>query len=353
MKRIFEIIKKYWISLWLIAAALSLFAISTYAIYTRVTIAKRVVSTQAGIGSLFSSDHMSVGGTSTVEPFVNNTQDASVAVNVFNYVFPKEAVYRNVETEYELKATLGVFNLSNVFMPLSDPAAIEELRELNLHYSITYNRDNEVHNFADGITHTFTGCVIPGGAANADLFTLVFDKSELGDTPREYCIEIEATPVDTDLPKLTGYVKVRFSKQAASGWHGEVEELNSLKIDDYDGYNYYLEGNGTGYLTFRWNPTYVTINEHFLNNKENELYKKNENDDWVKLSPPLSESDLPQSGGMVSVTIKVDSENKTNRYEVQFFKVDPNESYTKEAVEGYLPNTNSDDWNPIEAPSGN
>lgn len=345
MKRIFEIIKKYWISIWLIAAALSLFAISTYAIYTRVTIAKRVVSTQAGIGSLFSSDHMSVGGTRSIEPFIDNTENARVAVRVFNYVFPKEAVYRNVDTEYELTATIGLFDSTGTFQPLSDATAIADLD-----YSISYG--NQTHNFADNVTHTFTGCVIPGGAANADLFTVIFDKSELGNDPKGYCVALEASPLDTDLPKLTGYITVRFSKQAASGWRGEVEELDETKINDYDGYNYYLEGNGTGYLTFRWNRNYVTINKHFLNNKENEFYKK-ENDAWVKLSTPPVESELPESGGMVSVTILVDSVDKTNRYEVQFFKVDPSNSYTKAAVEGYLPKTEPGDWDPTETPSGN
>lgn len=351
MKKIFdEIIKKHWITIWLIVAALSLFAISTYAIYTRVTIAKRVVSTQAGLGILFSSDHMSAGGTRSVEPFTESTDHARVPVNVFNYAFPKEAVFRTDDTEYELKATLGYFDSTGTFQQLSDPTAIAELSKLN--YSISHGNQTYYFSDADNIIHTFEGCVITGGSANSDLFTLVFDKIELGDNPKGYCIALEASPSDTDLPKLTGYITVRFSKQAASGWHGEVEVLDTEKINDYDGYNYYLEGNGTGYLTFRWNRNYVTIDKYFLSNKENEFYKKEDNR-WVKIAAPV-ESALPDSDGVVSVTMLVDSKTKTNRYEVQFYKVNSKAySYTKENVESYLPKTNPADWDPIENSSGN
>ena len=78
--------KQNWIVVWFIVAAIILSSGSAYAIYTRVTIAKRVVSTQAGASSLFSSSHMNNGGMKTIEPITDNTQNASITVNIYNSI---------------------------------------------------------------------------------------------------------------------------------------------------------------------------------------------------------------------------------------------------------------------------
>lgn len=338
MNKISKTIKKYWITIWLIIAAISFSLITTYAIYTRITIAKRVVSTQAGASSLFSSDYMSEGGTKTIEPKTDTTTDPEVTVHVYNYIYPKEAVYRSNVTEYDLVATIGKFDENEVFHEISD---LEELT-----YSIKYNATNEIFTFGgdNGTNHTFYGCSIAGEAAYSDLFTLVFDKSELGNNAKEYCIRLVAYPYDNDLPRLTGDVMVRYSKQASVGWSGEVEELNNSIIDSYDGFNYYLEGNGKGKITFKWNASRLTINKEFLNNTENVFYNKVSDEEFEKYNTHPVESELtPDDEGFVYLTLEVDSTEK-NRYDIQFFKVDPTYNYSKSDVEGYLPDSN--DWTP-------
>ena len=69
--------------------------------------------------------------------------------------------------------------------------------------------------------------------------------------------------------------------------------------------------------------------------------------DYVKYSGAPSEASLTGDGNMVSLTLEVDS-TKQNRYEVQFYKVDPTYDYSKTAVQGYLPNTSSSDWHANE-----
>lgn len=342
MKKLMKKFKKHWITAWLIIAAVSLCVVTSYAIYTRVTVAKRVVSTDAGTEDLFSSDYMSQKGVTTTVSQTDNTQNAEVSVHVYNYAYPKESIYKNTETQYDVTATIGTLDSDDVFTELSDTAGLTGLT-----YSVTYSQNSDTFEFnaANGTSHKFVGCSISGDRAYGDLFTLVFDKSELSETPKNYVIKLEAEPYDNDLPKLTGYIKVRFSKSASNGWRGEVEKLDNSK--DYDGFNYYLEGNGSGMLTFRWNKSKVTINEHFLNNKDNEFYAKN-GDVYTKYTQPLQESDLatdPNDSNIVYLTIKVDSTDK-NRYEVQFYKVDPSNSYKKIDVEGYLPSTSSNDWVP-------
>ncbi|MBR1422263.1 MAG: hypothetical protein IJ571_02310 [Ruminococcus sp.] len=351
MKKVLDALKKNWIMVWFITAAFSLSIITAYAIYTRITIAKRVVSTEAGANSLFSSDFMNVGRMKTIEPFTDSTQDATVSVHVFNYAYPKEAVYRSEETLYDLKATLGTLNDQDEFSAINDSTKIAALSDLT--YTIKYDKTGEFFKFGteDKITHTFKNCSISGDRAFGDLFELVFDKNELGNTANNYCMLIEADPYNVDLPKLTGVVKVRFSKQATTGWKGELEELSSSK--DYDGFNYYLDGNGKGKLTFSWNTNYVTINKDFLNNPENTFYEKSteiqdgkEVVNYTKISG-ITEASLKDADGIATLTIGVDS-SKRNRYEIQFFKVDPSNEEAHyddpDVVEEFLPGTLPRDW---------
>ena len=138
---------------------------------------------------------------------------------------------------------------------------------------------------------------------------------------------------------------VRYSKPSTAGWSGEVEDIVLEKQNDYDGFNYYLEGNGKGMLTFRWDSSSVTINKDFLNNANNEFYSFS-GGTYIKYSVPPVEADLlPDSNNMVSLTIKVDSA-KQNRYEIQFFKTDSSGDYSKEKLKEYLPDTSPSDWIP-------
>lgn len=331
MGKLLKALKKRWITVWLVTAAAAFLIITAYAVYTRVTVVKRVVSTQAGMSSLFSSDHMSAGGMRSVESVSDDSENVTVTVNVYNYIYPKEAVYRTAETQYDLTAKIGTLDSSDRFTELSGAAAVGSYT-----YSITNNGNNDTFAFGSGTSHTFEGCTIDGDGANQNTFTLVFDKIELSENPNGFCMMLEAEPYDSDLPKLHGYVSVRLAKTASSGWKGELEEIVTSKQDDYDGYNYYLEGNGAGQLTFRWNRNFVTISKDFLNNKEIEFV-------GYSGGAVPDEAALADSDGMVALTVKVDS-SVQNRYEIQFFKVDPEQDYSASAVAAYLPPTDADDW---------
>lgn len=327
MNKLIKAFKMHWITIWLIVAAISLATVTSYAIYTRITIAKRVVSTQAGANSLFSSDHMNSTVLKVVEPVSDNSRDVDIPVNIFNYSYPKESVYRGDITEYDITATIGILGSNDSFTALTG----EDLTGLSgLNYRIIHNENNDTFVFGNGgsASHTFFGCSIAGGSAKNDLFTLTFDKNEVGNTPKGYCIKLVAVPYNGDLPTLTGLVMVRFSKRASTGWTGTLEEIDASIEDDYDAYNYYLEGNGKGKLTFRWNSKYVRINPRFYTNSN--------------YSFDGSITDIGDD--MLQLTIQVDS-SVINRYEIQFFKVDPEQySYKKADVKTYLPDTNPSDW---------
>ena len=338
MNNWFKTIKKSWITIWLISAVICCSVLFTYAAYTRINIVKRVVSADAGAGARFSSDYMTAQNINMVtrKAFPTTSSDPLVPVHIFNYPYPKSALYRNVETEYSLTARIGTYD-GSTFTALTGSA----LEGLSNDYYVTYKGTQKKFNTSDVATVNFSSCIIPEGRVAPDIFYVHFDSDELGDNPPEYYVEMVATPLDSSLPILRGYVAVRYAKLSDSGWTGELEELSNLKT--YDAYNYILQGNGTGRITFKWDPTYLTINKQFLQNPEYTFYI---NGGEVNGSGSLSESSFPTGGdGMKSITLVVNSVQK-NRYEVQFYKTDTSESsnydYSNSAIKDYLPD--SDAW---------
>ena len=342
MKKVLKKLRKHWLSAWLVVALLACSSLFAYAAFTRINIVKRVVSTDAGVGARFSSDSMdnTTSGMTTRKSFSSQSEDANVEVNVFNYPYPKASLYRNVVTEYDVVARIGTHD-GTTFTALSG----EALTGLSNAYYINYNGGtNYLFNASSG-TVSFEDCSIAAGKVDPDIFNVHFDNSELGDTPPGYCVEMIATPKDTSLPVLKGYISVRYVKQAESGWTGTLDELSGTRI--YDGYNYILEGSGSGKITFHWNPTYVTINKQFLQNPENTYYINGSNvtgDSNLSLTEDSFTTDA--TTGMKSLTLVVDSQKK-NRYVVQFYKTDSNNvsyDYSNAAIKNYLPDTASSDW---------
>lgn len=334
-------LRKNWITVWLVVAALSLTVIISYAAYTRVNVVKRVLSTGAGVGDRFSSDVMSSAVTVTRKGFDDDSVIPCVTGRVFNYPYPKASLYRSNVTDYTLTATIGTYN-NNTFTALTGAA----LETLDASYAIKYRSTGILQSFkANDGTVTFS-CSIPAGKVDPNEVYMYFSTDELSTDAENpapgYCIRLVAEPDDNELPTLTGYVTVRFQEVASTGWTGSLETLESNHY--YDGYNYVLEGIGTGRITFRYNPNFVTINDFFLHNSENTFYIYNTN---VIGNASITEDSLETNAttGWKYVTLVVNSEEK-NRYVIQFYKKDTSGSndYSNNAISLYLPATEDGDW---------
>ena len=339
----FSFFKKNWIMIWLIVAALFFAGIITYAAYTRITIAKRVVSTGQSSGIPFASDVLKQSGRTKRASYSQNNVDPIEHVYIFNYPYPRKSSYGREETIYDLTVSLGTLN-NNEFIALSGT----ELADLSNKYKIVDTVTGEEFVFGTTengvriVEHTFEGRSIAGGNYNSYGFDLYFDPAELtAAVPKGYCMKLIATPADSEYPTLEGCVMVRYSETDPSGWWGELEPLDSS--DEYDGYNYILKGIGTGKLTFRWNADEVTINQQFLHNKDVRFYIGGT---YLYGNDSLSESDLSTNNGMTELTVCVDSTHRS-RYDIQFYKVKINPSeheYDNENISNYIPKTLNADW---------
>ncbi|SEP90987.1 hypothetical protein SAMN02910289_00864 [Lachnospiraceae bacterium RM5] len=334
-------LRKNWIIVWLVVAVLSLIVIISFAAYTRVNVVKRVISTGSGVGDRFSSDVMSSAVTVTRKGFDDDSVIPSVTGKVFNYPYPKVSLYRNTVTDYTLTATIGTY-VNNAFTPLSG----SDLTDLDETYAIKYKSTGALQTFKANSGTVTIACSMTAGRVDPDEIYMYFSTDELSTDENNpapgYYIQLIAEPDDKELPTLTGYITVRYQKVASTGWNGYLETLDNNLV--YDGYNYTLEGTGTGRITFKYDPEYVTINKYFLQNLENIFYINNTN---TVGSDSITEDSFPTdvTTGMKSITMVVNSEIK-NRYVIQFYKKDTsgNNDYSNSAISSYLPATQEGDW---------
>ena len=349
MEKILKALRKNWIKLWLVIAVVAFTGIFSYAAFTRTNIVKRVISTDEGVGARFSSDYMKSTGVFISKVPVSSTEVApEVHVHVFNYPYPKSSFYRNAETEYTLTARLG--KLNGTTFSVLDPATLsqDEIALLNQGgYKIKYKNGNDQVFTTASLVQSFGNCIINGGSALSDDFTLTFDISEVtSETPNGYVMELVAEPVDSELPTLTGYVSVKYTTASNSGWNGVLEAPATGKTyDNYDGFNYIISGAGKGEISFKWKPYYVSINKQFLENK-NIKFKINGTIITGGSAVTTAVSGLsPDADGYISIALVVDS-TKANRYLVQFFKTNNQGADYMNSLGEYVPATTESDWVP-------
>ena len=122
-------------------------------------------------------------------------------------------------------------------------------------------------------------------------------------------IEIKATPDPitsyAGLEPLTAWICLGKSTKVESiTWTGDYNENRTQTPDELDGYNYVIQGMGSGTAQLRWKSDYLEVSEQFLIDELG-----------------IEVDNLPTaSNGWKSVTFTVDSNNSKNRYDLQFYR---------------------------------
>jgi hypothetical protein len=337
-----------WITIWLAAAAVAFSGVVGYAAYTRVTTVKRVVSTRAGAGVLFTSNYMSNSQKSPFsieygeykdyldsdgEPLDTNP---TYTMTVCNYSQGDKATwYVANDIKYQIKATLWLNEKYTAAEVGENTELIGTYKEPSssdlgsLKFGIKYDDDDEYSYFTSSdltITLPDTGnYILNKTAASSDVFSLLFDKSELKSNAPNFLIEVEAIPISIsggEIEAIHGYVGTCQSAEEGAKWSGYIEDID-YESTDYDSYNYIITGNGKGTFYFAWDDSKVKPNEFAFLNYTNNI------DSTTKpaINVPSGEWEhyvqygktAPSTGTWKYIKMNVDSDGLA-RYEFQLYK---------------------------------
>lgn len=291
LKKTAKKIGKSWITLWLIISVAVLSAVIGYATYTGVNTVKRVVSTKAGGGLLFSSNYMTTGTLTSIEygnysDFCDPDTGVPLATNpeyiltVCNYSQGDKATwYTSSDIQYTIKAELF----------LSDRYTAEEAAEAgdpdlegthkrpsstqlgDKKFGLRHHGDSEYTYFTAGEGLTIdlpTTYSLSKATTSSDEFDILIDKSELLNISPSFWIKITATPgsiIGGEVELIDGYVGACKNASGEASWTGVIGDEN-YSTTDYDAYNYIISGSGKGTFYFAWDDSKVRPNEFSLLN---------------------------------------------------------------------------------------
>jgi len=336
--------KVSWVTIWLIAAAVAFSGIVGYAAYTRVTTVKRVVSTRAGAGVLFSSNYMSNGAKPQVsieygdyneylDSDGESVEDNNPVYNmtVCNYAQGDKATwYVANDIRYQITAKLWL-NEKYTADELPDgderigtykPPTETDIGDLK--FGIKCETDGDYTYFTDEqltINLPESGSyTLSKTEASSNMFSILFDKSELLNNVPSFWIEITATPVSVsggEVEAIHGYIATCKSAVDGARWTGYIEDYSYDTID-YDSYNYIVSGNGKGKFYFAWDDAKVKPNEFaFLNYSGDITTTTADVDSWTNYEQ--YGKNAPTSGTWKYIELEVDSDTLA-RYEFQLYK---------------------------------
>lgn len=277
MKKIMKKFSITWITVWLIVIAIAFSAFIGYATYTGVTSMKRVASTRAGAGILFSSNYMRSGSKpqtsleyrdySEFTDEQGNPLEANPEYNmvVCNYSQGDKATwYTANDIHYSVTAEL-LLNQKYTSEDIENGVDSSLLGEYktptasdlgSLKFGIKYSGDSDFTYFSSSqltITLPATGhYTLNKAEASSNMFSLLFDKSELQNNAPKFWIKVTATPTSVsggEVENIAGFVGTCKSAEGGANWTGIIGDDNYETID-YDSYNYIISGAGIPALSY-------------------------------------------------------------------------------------------------------
>lgn len=315
VNKILRTLKKHWTRVWLIFVLLLSGGIYiTYAAYTEVSSVKRVVSTQASPGQMFSSNCMKT------EILNVRVSSGEYSVTVCNYDQDKPKTFNPSIVNYTVTAKLMV-RTGDTYTPFD-----EYLNTLAEPDKTTYNKkaakfkickseDDDTglispvsdlsFNSENNFTCTFSSESLAAQKAAVDKYNIKIDLVNNTDVDiTNVYVEVTADPTSDTLATLSSRLYYAEIKTSEANWEGYIVE-SDCSVADYDFYNYVITGNGKGTVDIKWDPDKFELNPFFLSDSSNSF---------------SVEPDITVSGKTwKKITLYVDSEKK-NRYEIQLYK---------------------------------
>lgn len=301
-------IKKYWITFWLVVSFATVAGLIVYARYNDGrNVTKRVVATQKNETQMFSSDLLSK---STPQHFrtveTGTSTDQYFDISIYNYDLKNPGAVYPIDITYDLSV---LFYNSTGTQPLNSAQveAFIDTDEISLYdYNntlsatpfLTVDKDStSENNFVSRTVYTSSG---------VDKFRLVLPISM---KDKDISVKVIAEP--SGYSDLRQSISALFSIKTQTftkidGWTGDFNDDKGVNLSAYDGYNYSITGSGESEGTLSWRNDLLEPNQLQLSG-------------LMKLGTSIS-----TSGSTSSITIALDSEKSSGRYDIQFYVKDKN-----------------------------
>lgn len=329
-------VKKHWALIWLLVAIAGTGAFFAFADYTGLTSVKRVVTTVAAPGELFSSNSMRASLSN------HRLTRTEYTVTVCNYEQDDPNTFNPSDISYTLYAEINVLH-NGEYLTMSElqirfPDVYTEKYALigNRTYSIKRTMENgtpryesaKILNASNNFSATYTECSLTKDVSSTSNFLVTFDSAEAQNTSPDFYIHISATPTSGSSQKLEGRLYSVKNTSEASAWRGTFRE-NDYATTDYDFYNYTLSGSGVGIVEITWNPAKFAINPFFFGNTDVSFKAySDEEASGGERSYDNKVLTIGEGANRRSKTrIKVNSSLR-NYYEFQLYKTETESSYT-------------------------
>ena len=286
---------------------LTLIGIGVYAAYTHSLHAQRTIAPYE-VGIRFSSNYLLKGNSKDNIKIVYTTDASENGINpaavltVCNYAQGKQTEPNPNNVTYTLTARFVKLDNGNYVA-----ASASDVPDNS--YVVTLKLGEETKTFNKStLSNSFTS-TIAGRRASADVYELIFTKNFASVKPNLY-LEVVATPTDNGLPTLSAIFKADVKVEGENNsWSGTFsDDQTSIQPYEYDGYNYLVTGFGSGTITITWDSTKLEIS-------------------YISLTELLAISGVTYDEANSSITFAVNSSD-TNRYEIQFYKIDIDNTVT-------------------------
>ena len=278
----------------------------TYAMFTNSQNAQRTIAAYDSIGERFSSNYLkavlqSKANVKTI--YATSAEHAPAAVmTVCNYDQGKQNLPNAENITYTMTARLVRRDGSNY---VAADAAYISAQSLTAYTVTVFDGVTSVTLGNTTVsTSAFSGS-LTGGEAHSVTYSIAFSVNFASADPPNLYLEIEVAPTSNTLPTLRGIFATGLrASGATNSWEGFFTDATANDPADYDGYNYAIEGIGSGSFTLKWNNTKVTLS-----------------DESIRMLQSDAELDYDYSvdGSVSTVTSHVDAD-QASRYDLQFYK---------------------------------
>lgn len=291
-----------------ILASILLMIAGSFAAYTSLSSAKRVVST-VGAEQLFSSNVLtaydSAGDSLPLLRVISFGQEDSES-NTFSFIIGNYAQGNKTNVSSKsISYTLKAWLLDSGDNIVTDTSILS-----------TYKLNDTVFS-ADGITMNES---LAGGTLDEDLYTVTIPCEHMS----EYKILLTAKATNISAYSEIGRVISTTTTVASSHWTGSfLQNETAQKAGELAAVNVRIQGTEQETMVIRWNTNYVEIDPWFLK----DISK------YITVSPDSADSD-----GWKTLKIKVGEAGQPNQYSFTFYRTCSFEPDTEtwNDIKGYI-----------------